>query len=75
MSLCDEWQNFREFMNSNEEEKMEEVYYEKLYKIEGQPGKVFRFVSTDKDSVLFNPFGTGDSRYWIEDSPKLVKSK
>ena len=53
---------------------MSEQYYEKLYKIEGQPGHVFRFVSTDKDSVLFNDFDLNDSRYWIEDEPKLVRN-
>ena len=53
---------------------MTEQYYEKLYKIEGQPGCIFRFVSTDKDSVLFNDFEVGDSRYWIENEPKLVRN-
>jgi hypothetical protein len=61
-------------MKLQRREVMTEQYYEKLYKIEGQPGCIFRFVSTDKDSVLFNAFEAGDSRYWIEDEPKLVRN-
>jgi len=58
-----------------EEQRVEnESYYEKLYKIEGEDGKVFRFYSTNKDSHLFGEFGKGDLRYWIEDEPKLVRS-
>ena len=53
---------------------MSETYYEKLYKIEGEDGKVFRFYSTNKDSHLFGEFAKGDLRYWIEDEPKLVRS-
>ena len=56
-----------------EEEPLKEEYYEKLYKIEGRPGQVFRYVSNDPNSVLFLPFDEDDSRYWIEDNPKLVR--
>ena len=56
-----------------EEGPLNEQYYEKLYKIEGVEGKVFRYVSNDINSVLFNDFDEGDSRYWIEDNPKLVR--
>lgn len=52
---------------------MEQVYYEKLYKIKGQDGKIFRFVSTDLDSILFGEFHDEDGRYWIEDQPQQVK--
>lgn len=52
----------------------EQMYYERLYKIEGEDGKVFRFYSTNKDSHLFGEFNKGDMRYWIEDEPKLVRS-
>lgn len=57
-----------------EEEELNEQYYEKLYKIEGRQGQVFRYVSNNPKSPLFLPFEEGDSRYWIENSPKLVKS-
>jgi len=52
----------------------EQVYYEKLYKIEGQPGKVFRYQDLDPNAFVFSNFPDGDSRYWIEDEPKLVRS-
>lgn len=54
--------------------KKPEQYYEKLYKIEGAHGKVFRYISMDKDDQLFDPFDLDDPRYWIEKEPKLVKS-
>lgn len=56
-----------------EAEPLKEEYYEKLYKIEGKPGQVFRYVSNDPNSVLFNDFEDGDSRFWIEDEPKKVR--
>lgn len=61
-------------MGDYEKEELNEQYYEKLYKISGREGQVFRYVSNDPNSVLFFPFEEGDSRYWIEDSAKLVKS-
>jgi len=56
-----------------QESPLEEEYYEKLYKIEGVPGKVFRFISSDRDSILFAPFSKEDGRYWIENNPKKVR--
>jgi len=53
---------------------MSNCYYEKLYKIEGHEGKVFRMVSEKEDDVIFGDFidGTNKKAYWIEDTPKLV---
>lgn len=50
-----------------------EVYYEKLYKTTGMPGKVFRYVDVDQNSVLFNEFEESDIRYWIDKEPKQVR--
>lgn len=61
-------------MNNNEV-VMEEKYYEKLYKIDlpEYKGKVFRYIDIDPKANVFSDFPKGDSRYWIEDEPKLVK--
>lgn len=54
---------------------MSNCYYEKLYKIEGHEGKVFRMVSEKKEDIIFGDFveGTNKKAYWIEDSPQLVR--
>lgn len=52
----------------------ESVYYERLYKTKGMPGKVFRYVDVYEDSIMFNEFEEDDVRYWIEDEPKLVRT-
>jgi hypothetical protein len=55
---------------------MSEQYYEKLYKVEGDYGKVFCFVSTDKDDPIFKDFPKDDEykRYWVESTPRKVRS-
>jgi len=52
---------------------MSEQYYEKLYKVEGEYGKVFRYVSTNKEDSIFKDFPKDDKRYWIEDTPTVVR--
>lgn len=56
-----------------ETEPLTNEYYEKLYKIEGRPGQVFRYVSNKIDDPVFNDFDEDDDRYWIEPTPKLVR--
>ena len=63
----------RDVIGHYEVEPLKEEYYEKLYKIEGRPGQVFRYVSNKLDDPIFNDFDEGDKRYWIENQPKLVR--
>jgi len=52
---------------------LKEEYYEKLYKHEDKPGKVFRYVSNDFLDPVFKEFDEDDKRYWIEKEPKQVR--